>query len=311
MQFMERKLIPQGVGGYTIYLPSKWVEKKGLTKKDSVHIQEVGQSLVVRSEKKQKLVFELDISGFSNQQIKNQLTHIYRAGYDIIKLKNMSDSDYKLIKKIISDVLLGFEITDKQENVFMLENISEPSSEKYYSLLRRILLIVKEMHIILETDFNNGFNSSQEIADLKLQQDKLILFCKRLLSKHGLEKEPVFDWELLTFTMHIAHNAYYLYMFCLDNDVKISKNIFAGINLIKENYGLFYDALFSKNVKLVEEINKNKNKVQYEFILKSFKLSDAEQSMVISLIREQLRLIQIGTSPVLSLILNSEGIGRK
>ena len=51
---MKRKIIRQGSGGLTIYLPKKWAEEKGLRIGDEVDLKEAPYGLLVVPEKTRK-----------------------------------------------------------------------------------------------------------------------------------------------------------------------------------------------------------------------------------------------------------------
>ena len=50
---MKRKIIQQGSGGLTIYLPKKWADQKGLITGDEVDVKESEQGLLIIAEKKE------------------------------------------------------------------------------------------------------------------------------------------------------------------------------------------------------------------------------------------------------------------
>ena len=46
---MKRKLIKQGSGGYTFYVPKQWVLHRGLKAGDEIDVVEKDKTLVVRT----------------------------------------------------------------------------------------------------------------------------------------------------------------------------------------------------------------------------------------------------------------------
>ena len=135
------------------------------------------------------------------------LTHTYRGGADKLTFNNVTPADVKSIKQYAERLLLGFEVTDVKDNTLILENISEPTEERYEALFRRIFLIIKETHTLLEESARTGtYDSLSEVEILRDQQDKFILFCKRTLMKERKEINPSIEWELLTWLMHINHS---------------------------------------------------------------------------------------------------------
>jgi phosphate uptake regulator len=94
---MDRKLIKQGSGGYTIYLPKKWATKKGLKGGDNISITETDTSLVIGSPIKEKKEITIEITEENKKEVRNILTHAYRRGFDSIKF---TDADPKIVLEI-------------------------------------------------------------------------------------------------------------------------------------------------------------------------------------------------------------------
>ena len=299
---MNRKLIRQGGGGFTIYLPKKWVDKKGLKPGDPVTIKETGTALTIDSSVKEKKEITLEITDENKKNLHHILTHIYRMGFDSITIKNIDESLLNKIKETTNQVLLGFEITEANKDSCKLENISEPTGEKYEVMLRRIFLIIKETQRIVNTEFkNNEFKGMKEIEDFRHQQDKFIIFCRRILKKERFETEnPLIDWELLTFLMHIEHSYYYLYLYASKNKITKNKKVIELLENLEEYFQLYYDAYYKKDIKLVHRINQLKEEYQFGKCYKYLEQAKEQDAVLISHIRELFRLIQVGTSPILS-----------
>jgi len=300
---MERKLIKQGYGGLTVYLPKKWIEKRKLTEKDQVSIREVGDHLVIESvDNLQKEVqITLDEDNFSN--LKNLLTHIYRKGFSRIILKTPSKSALEEIKKILSRVLLGFEITSANDKEIIIENISEPNEQKYEVILRKIFFIIKETQEVMKESFLSSKFRVKEMNALKDQNDRFILFCKRLIEKGSFEGSSFIEWELLTFLMHIQHSYYYLFTYFSKNKLSKKEEIESLLVHLEEYFDLFRDAYYNKDISSVNKINNLKKEYQFGSVLKLIENSEGKDAVVFSYIKDIFRIIQIGSSPILSAII--------
>ena len=219
---MRRKIIKQGTATLTVSLPAKWTKKLNLRAGDEVEVEEHDSSLVLGSlavPKKKEITIE--VTEANKHDIKQILTHLYRKGLDTIVLKGVSTSALSQISATVKDLLLGFEVTERDGKQCKITNISEPTEEKYDVLLRRAFLIIKEIHAMLAHDFKTGsFPNSKEIEELRKQQDKFILFCMRILTR---ERGSMIEWELLKSLMHVQHAYYYLYTYAAQNPVKSSK----------------------------------------------------------------------------------------
>jgi len=304
---MKRKIIKQGLGGYTIYLPKDWVDKKGLKEGKEVEIIESDTDLIIRSQVVQKKSANIIITDNNKNDIKVIITHLYRNGVDKIQINDTNEETIKEIKDDTNQFLLGFEMTEQSSNKCTIENISEPSEEKFDALLRRIFLIIKETQNIIIKDFSeNKFPNLKEIQYQNQQLDKYVLFCRRIVVKDKYEKNPLIMWELLTFLMHIQHAHYYLYKYAAENKIKPDKNIIKILSGLKEYFELYYDAYFKKDMIYVHELNNLKKKYQFGECIKYLESSSGKNTVIYSYIREIFRMIQIGASPILSELIESK-----
>ncbi len=297
---MERRLIKQGGGGFTIYLPKKWVDKKGLHEGDIVDVKEIDSSLIIGSEIKGREEIIIEINEENKEDIGAILTHAYRRGFNRVILKGVDSGLARKARQVTKDLLLGFEITGKSEKEVKIENISEPTEQKYDVMLRKIFLIIKETQNMIIEDFQHIYENWDEIEEMRKNQDKFILFCRRLLIKEKYEKEPVLEWELLTFLMHIEHAYFYLYKYAKENKVKIDKNAVELLKKLEEQFSLYQDAYFHKNIENLYKIMKQKTKFQFGKCLELIEKSKGKNAVISSYIRELFRLQQIGCSPILS-----------
>jgi phosphate uptake regulator len=302
---MERTLIPQGKGGYTIYLPKKWIDRKGLKGGDSVNVTEKATALIIGSPVATARETTIEINENSRKNIVNLITHSYRRGFDRIIFINTDSKLNKQIEKIVDEVLMGFEVTEKTSNKCVIENIGEPTETKFDVLMRRNFLLIKEKQNILVRDFEkNKLDSMKEIQDLRNKHDKYVLFCRRTLTKERYIKDPVLGWELLTYLMNIDHAHYYLYKYAYDNKIKKDKDIISLLKDLKEYFNLLYNAYYLRDLKYNHQLHIRSSKYQYG---KCFKmLNKGKNAVVYSYLREIFRLTQVATSPILSGILHEK-----
>ncbi len=302
---MLRKLIKQGSGGFTIYLPKKWVDKQGFSEGQTVELFETHNGILVEPPIKHKKTISIKYSQTIN--IKTILTHIYRRGFDQITITNLPKKESSKLRKQVRDYLLGFEVTSIEDSSCTIEGVSEPSEEKYENLLRRAFLIIKETQNIVHEDLNTGkYQNETTINELTVQQEKFILFCRRILNKQSEKKSPVIEWELLTFLMHIEHAYKYLYKSALENNPTISKETKELLKELENYFSLYYDAFYKRNTSKIYSIDKKKQELQFGKCYKLLAKSKGSQTIILSHIRELFRLIQIGASPILSYLIDTQ-----
>jgi hypothetical protein len=305
---VERKLIKQGGGGYTIYLPKKWVDERGFREGDTITINQSANALVVTatSKKKSSIVIELDTD--NKKDILHFVTHLYRRGYDAITFKNTDNSTNKEIRKLTTSLLLGFSVVNQDATSCTIENISEPTDEKYDALVRRSFLIVKEtLALLVQDSMKQSYTHMDQMNDLKMQQDQFIICCRRLIAKKRVEVGTELEWEMLGQVMHINHSLFYLYTYCNKNKPKLSKNTIQLIRDLADYYQLYYNAHFKKDVKCVHKIHRLKDTYQFGRCYEYIERARGVETIVLSSVREVFRLIHVATGPVLSLIMENDG----
>lgn len=296
---MKRKLVRQGSSTMMISLPSKWVKNNNLDKGDEVDIEEKDNSILISTTKivsKKEIILEINES--NKKDIKNLLTHIYRFGYNKIIVKGYKGT-IKEIKTIVDELLMGFELTEVSSNHLVIENISEPEKEKYPVLLKKSFQIIEETQEIAIKDFEeNSFKHLEDINDLKKQQDRFLLFCRRILVKNMGDKNTLTQWEIMNFLMHIEHRYYYLYEFAANNKITKNREIIGLLISLKNYFHLFSDAYFNKNLESIHKINSQKHTYYFGECIKVLEKSSGKNTVILAYIREIFRLIQIATSPI-------------
>ncbi|MCX6748574.1 MAG: AbrB/MazE/SpoVT family DNA-binding domain-containing protein [Candidatus Pacearchaeota archaeon] len=300
---MRRKLVKQGAATMMISLPSKWIKQNNLDKGDEIELEELGGNLLISSEninKKEKEI-SIGLNEKNKEDIKNILTHFYRRGFDKIIFNKINQETAEKIRTFTNNLLLGFEVTERDSSKCIVENISEPSDEKYEVILKKVFSIISETQDLVINDFeNHSINNLAEIEEIKNQHDKFVFFCKRLLFKNKAEKENILEWELLTFLMHIEHSYYYLYKYVHEKKIKPNKEALSLLRESKDYFKLFSEAYYTGKIEFIHQIDKLKFKYQFGNCLNYIEKSSGKEGVLFCYIREIFRLIQIGASPILS-----------
>lgn len=297
---MKRKIVKLGPATLVVSLPSKWARKFNVKAGDELNLDEQEKDLILKTDKslKTKREITIEMTDENKQDLEPLLTHSYRRGFDSILIKNIDDKLASKIKTITNDLLLGFEVTTRDRSEIKIENIASPTEQKYDTLLRRSFLIIKETEKIILKDFEkNKFNQFKDIEDLRKQEDKFILFCRRILLKEQ-PKDLHLQWELLTFLMHIQHVYYYLYKYAADHTIEKEKQLTELLKELSKYFDLFYHAYFNKDIKAIHKINKLKT--DYHFGKCLALIEKGTNPVIYAYIKDLFRFIQIGTSPVLA-----------
>ena len=289
---MKRKLIKQGLGGYTVTVPVNWIREYNLDAGNEVNVTEVEGGLMITGElsKRERKIEIVVLQSFTKRMIHNLIYQAYRLGYDVIKIKFEKESQLNFVKSVVN-YLIGFEIVKNGKDFCVLENIAEPDVEKFEVMLRKLFLQILELTETVYSDVNSEiFN---DLNETKLLIDRLTNYIRRTIirAKYGAEKSSLL-YAIASKLSLICHEYYYLYEYLSNKNLKVSKSVLKMLNDTNILFRKFYDAFYKKDYKVLFEIGEEK--------LKLFSLNDSllEKSkgidnVVLANIREIIRLTQM------------------
>lgn len=289
-----------------ISLPSRWVKANKLDKGYEIDVSEKGNHLLVSTDAKEKKEIVIEISDENRKDVKNILTHAYRSGFDKIIL-NKYQGVLKEVKEVVNDLLLGFEVTEISANKLSIESISEPTEQKYDLLLKKSFQIIDETQNTIINDFKQGiYKHLEDIGDSRKQQDRFLLFCRRLLVKEKSAINILANWEFINSLMHIEHAYYYLYKFYSENKIKANSEMISLLELTQEYFKMYEDAHYNKNINSIHKINKLRDEYYFGKCIKALSKYKGEENVIFAYIREIFRIIQLGTSAIFNDLLDSK-----
>ncbi|PLW79292.1 hypothetical protein C0585_08435 [Candidatus Woesearchaeota archaeon] len=179
---MRRKIVKQGTATMTISLPSKWVKQNNLKEGDEVEMTEEENKLVIGGEGSNDEIKKIEIKGKFG---KNDLSHLYMVGYDEVVIHF---DDEKSLNEILDRVneIIGFEVIDQTEKSVTIKNITSELDSEYDNILRKTLLIQKDMNEnIVNALKNKEFERLKQIRRQEVINNKFTGFLVRIISKKG------------------------------------------------------------------------------------------------------------------------------
>jgi len=308
---MKRKLIKQGGGGLTFYVPKKWASKRGLKGGDEIDITEVENKLLISSEMHpEKRETELEITSENEHFIRLTLNALYRLGYDRIKVFIKDKSQASHIKKT-SENFFGFDVTEEKENFIVIENIGEPSDEKKETIFRRMFLLIAECIELISNDLKKGkYGNLASIKELNHKMNVYNNFCRRIISKNMFMEESIyFHWNLYARLLVIQHSTYHFYKLLTQNQSsKASKHCLKIIETIKKDYNNIYSGFFKKDLGMIRKSNESLRKLLFNSVLDKIKKSKGMESATLYYLGELSRTIYLLTTPMLAILLNEKNL---
>ena len=117
-------------------------DQRQLQAADEVDVEETTDALIIRAGSRVRKELTILLQKETREEIYVKLSHAYRIGVERIVVRYRDPKTLTRIKEVCQG-LLGFEVTLQEAGKCILENITEPTEEKYPVLLRRIFLQVK------------------------------------------------------------------------------------------------------------------------------------------------------------------------
>jgi phosphate uptake regulator len=297
---MRRKIIRQGNNSYTITLPIDWIRDEELKEGSEVEIEREDSHLNIFLTKDARRIqnkISLDLKDYNNRTIINILNQTYRKGYDIITLNYHNNDQLLCIKENIKE-LFGFEIVDIKNNECILQNIAEPSAEKFDVILRKVFLIIKEgSNEILNDLKDNKSDKSKKLDEEKKTFDNYTNLCRRLIIRDriGGTKDSYSLLIIVSRLSLIYHAYYYMYKAIANKKISLNKetqNLFSETNKMFE---LFESAFYNKDFEKANKIGILKDKLLYSNLYSLLKKSNGEENIVLYHVGEIIRLIHLAS----------------
>ena len=265
---MRRRIIKQGNKSFTLTVPAKWIHENSLEGGDEIDIAEDEGNLLItipERTKKKETVIHVELGDLPPRTIKNILNQSYRKGFDKIKISFKKPDHLKIIKEVTEKTLLGFEVVDESEDACTIQNIAEPSYDKYDIILRKIFLNIKNDAQEFYDELKKGkLENMNKWEEQKNNIDNFTNFLRRVIinNKVGGTRNSYLLFYLISHLSLIQHAYYYLYKYIAENKGTLGKDI---INLFKESndtYNMLYEAYYKKDLELAHNVRALRDDLQ-------------------------------------------------
>jgi phosphate uptake regulator len=225
---MRRKIVTQGKTALTISLPIKWARERNLQAGDEIDLIENHGNLTMSSRfKPTSSHITINAKDLSNKSLRLTLVAIYRVGYDKITIHNPNRA-LNVIHKIVDSHLLGFEVTEISEKIIVIESVTEPGSEKFDILIKKIFYLMNQSLKTICNDLrNNKYRSKKIIENYTKKVDQYANFNMRSISKKAFTTDyEGFYWSFNHNAMIMQHGINFVYEHLSIKKSKIHLKIF-------------------------------------------------------------------------------------
>src|SRR3989344_2947246 len=301
---LKRKLVKQGAATLMISLPSKWVKSNSLTKGDDVSLEEIGNEIHISTESTQlKKETTIKLTGLTESLIRTLITNTYRAGYDKIAVYYNSSEQFKILNEVVSTKLIGFEITKKEKDRCIVENITEPSEGQFETILKKLFMNITS--IIENTRYILGDKSIslEEVENPEEVEERIIKydnFCRRVIMKRKTQSKPEFTWAFLTLIIHAQRELYHLIK--SEKKLTVSKETLDLALSISEIWNILQEAYETKNIDKITKIHDKEKELIYKKGYSALQRAKGKESVALYHILASLRNFYQSNSPLLGIL---------
>jgi phosphate uptake regulator len=210
MKNFKRSLVQQGTSTLMVSLPAPWIKTNNLEKGSEVTINPLNNDLLVSAKTNNyKSETNVTISG-TESSIRTIITNTYRVGFDRIHVTYSNKEDLQILEDVVKTKLIGFEVVSRGKNRCIVENITEPSDEKFSDILNKILFNINELFAITSLRLS-GTEPDENFEEVEERIQKYDNFCKRVISKqkYNNDKSELL-WTFLVLILHGQRELYHL-----------------------------------------------------------------------------------------------------
>lgn len=293
---MKRKVVKQGAATLMVSLPSSWVKSAHIEKGQEVEVTQVGRELIItKSSIPQKKTVTLHFPTYNETFIQTTVINAYRAGYDKLEINFNEEATYKIICREIHDNTIGFDIVTRGKKYCIVENITEPVSDKFDAVIRKLFYSIQLLLNATEARLRH-VPPQENYLDLVKMVNQYDNFCRRLVNKHVIfgEKSAAFV-QFLTLLSYGQRELYHLNRF-LDTTKAPFKDYQFYLEM-KEIFRLLHESYVEKDLRKTEKIHLLQKKLIYTDYYRLVKGTRTE-NIVLHHIVSAVRNFYLATSPL-------------
>lgn len=303
---MQRKLIKQGGGGFTIYLPKSWVDDNGLNKGDVIDASISGKELILSarpSQKKSETTITLNTD--YETTIRTMIVNSYRAGYDKIKINFKNKEQLKTSQYVVSSRLIGFDTIKKMDDHIIVENITEPDPSQFDNILSKIFSNIEELLNITKTKLNNKNEETEDFYEVEERIQKYDNFCRRAIIKQKYIKKNPENFIGFMIKLQSAQREMFHINLILSKRYKKErpkKETIEFFNNLEEFWRLITESYYKKDINLIARIHQMNKDLVYDKAYKLLEKNNGKDNLIILHIVSCMKSIHYSTSSLAGML---------
>lgn len=277
---MKRKLIRQGASTLTTSLPASWVQEQKIQHGDEINIEQINDKLIIANNKKKETPL-VRFSQFNRTFIKNTIISLYCKGHNQISIAFTNPQIENCVRETINNHLIGFDIVQKEKGLCLLENITEPDSDQFDVIFKKLFFNLSLLINTTEERLQQQGRQQQKntyYQDISTQFQQYENLCKRIIAKRNpLGENTLFFWAVLNYIAQAAKEIQLLNKF-LDKNTINSESVRLTCTLLKKYHALLEESYLKKDPNTILALHTYHQKhVRASDFDKIFKLKEKER----------------------------------
>ncbi|PIN70624.1 hypothetical protein COV93_00695, partial [Candidatus Woesearchaeota archaeon CG11_big_fil_rev_8_21_14_0_20_43_8] len=294
---MRRKIVQQGPCTLMVSIPKEFCQRHSLKKGDILDLRDCGQFLqAAYHEKEDAKTSALSFSSSTESAIRIAIINSYRCGHSCINVDFKEDNQYNIICTVVSENIMGLEVTRTSNNTCRIESINEPDIDQFQMILKKMIFCISTMI----TDTVQRLDGKKDFSDynhLGIKIEKYENFCLRVVATDGrYTASGQFYSSLLSKLSHCSRELYHLNKYIEISSNKIAKSSFA--EPLYKIFTLFEGSFFKKSTEMIEKLHQYQNQIIFSQYYKSI-ASKKGVSVIDHHLACAIRHIHLASSPLM------------
>lgn len=293
---MKRRLVKQGATTMMVSLPANWIRANKLEKGSEVELNEIENNLIISKDIKDTIKeTEITLNNSLESSVRIIITNLYRENFSRIKINFKDKKSLLILKEIIDDQLLGFEIIKKAENYCIVESITDPTGEQFDNIFSKLLLNIEDLFDLTEQYF---LGEKPEFIKTENKIKEFDNLCRRIIYRENYPKSELrvdFHSELI----HGQRELYLLLLFLSKNRFKAGKQELELLKESRKTFEMLKETYYNKNLELVENLTVFQNQ-SYN---KAYKELEKSNPVIVHHLMNAIRGFYLAASPLTGIIL--------
>lgn len=306
---MKRKVNLVGQNTLTVSLPSNWVKKNQIVKGDELEIVEKDNSLILLGKGKipdLKKTIDINLEEMNEDSIRLILNNLFRAGVDVLRIHFKDAKKFEEVQRISDRRFIGFEITKKEDDYCILENVTVPDSSKFNTLSHRAFLIVNESMLTILEDMKKCTFANMGVINHQFEKvEQYLNFCMRSINNQDVPLKDLNFYFMVFYLLRIMEGSLeQLYeSLAVKKKISIGKDTINYFEELQTSYNQFYRSFYERDINKLSKLNEQIRKLLFNNGYSIITKKKGHESIVLHHMIDVNRILSLTMSPTLKIVL--------